>query len=365
MSELIYIIAGARPNFMKIAPLIVELKKHKINFRLIHTGQHYDYNMSKIFFNELGIPEPDVHLNIGYSTNVVQTAKIMLEFEKEIQKEKPKLLIVVGDVNSTLACVLVAANSNIKTAHIESGLRSFDRKMPEEINRLLTDQISDYLFTSEPSGKINLLKEGIMEEKIFYVGNIMIDTLISNIEKVNDLEVLKKYNLEKHNYALITFHRPSNVDNKEILKRVLKILNYLQEKIKIFIPIHPRTKKNIEKYNLKNKLEKKNIILSEPIGYFEFLSLMMNSKLILTDSGGIQEEGSFLKIPLLTLRENTERPVTVDKGTNTIIGTDFTKAKIYIDKILSNNYKTGQDIEFWDGKTAERIVKIIKKKIFN
>ena len=363
MPKPIFLIAGARPNFIKIAPLIRELKKTKIKFKLIHTGQHYDYNMSKIFFNDLEIPDPDIHLNVGSASHAFQTAKIMMEFEKVILNELPRLVVVVGDVNSTLACALVAKKHNIKIAHVESGLRSFDQNMPEEINRILTDQMSDFLFTSESSAGINLKREGIDLNKIFFVGNIMIDTLNFSLKKARELKTLEKFNLEKNQYALITIHRPSNVDTAENLGEVIKMLNYTQEKLKIFFPIHPRTKKRLKEFNLKRQL-KSNIILSEPIGYLEFLNLMLNSKLIITDSGGIQEEASFLKIPILTIRENTERPITIEKGTNEIVGKDFKRFKKYLNEILTSRYKQGQSIEKWDGKTAERIIEIINKKLF-
>ena len=359
----IYVVAGARPNFMKIAPLIKEFQKESVNFKLIHTGQHYDYNMSKVFFDDLGIPEPNVHLNVGSASHAVQTANIMIEFEKVLIKEEPSLVVVVGDVNSTVACALVAKKLHVKVAHIEAGLRSFNMKMPEEINRILTDQISDFLFTTEKNAALNLKREGISANKIFFVGNVMIDTLISNLEKAKKLKLLDKYNLKKNDYALITLHRPSNVDTKENLEKMLNILNFLQERVKVFFPIHPRTKKNLEKFDLEKNIKDLNIILSKPIGYLEFLNLMTNSKLILTDSGGIQEEASYLKIPILTAREGTERPITVDEGTNTIIGNDLEKAKKYIEEIFENNYKKGQDIEKWDGQAAKRIVRIIKKNL--
>lgn len=360
----IYIVAGARPNFVKISPLIYQLNFNNIDFKLIHTGQHYDYNMSKIFLDDLEILLPDIYLNVGSASHAVQTAKIMIKFEKVLLKEKPLLVIVVGDVNSTIACALAAVKLGIKVAHIEAGLRSFDRTMPEEINRILTDQISDFLFATEKSAIINLKREGIDPEKIYFVGNIMIDTLIKNLEKAEKLNYSEKLNIRKKSYALITFHRPSNVDNKKNLEKIVKIINYLQEKIKYIIPLHPRTKKNLEKFNLYHKLEKENILLSEPIGYLEFFSLMINSRLILTDSGGIQEEASYLKIPVLTLRKNTERPITIEKGTNTIVGNDFKKIKKCVDEILAGTYKKGQKIEKWDGFTAKRIVDILKDKVF-
>ncbi|MBY9008352.1 MAG: UDP-N-acetylglucosamine 2-epimerase (non-hydrolyzing) [Candidatus Lokiarchaeota archaeon] len=364
MSKKIFLVAGARPNFIKIAPLINELKNSNIEFKLVHTGQHYDYNMSKVFFDDLGIPEPDIHLNVGSASHAVQTANIMIEFEKVILNEKPLLVVVVGDVNSTIACALVAKKLNIKIAHVEAGLRSFDQKMPEETNRILTDQISDFLFTTEYSAEVNLNKEGIDQNKIYFVGNIMIDSLIRNLKRVEDDKNYKKFGLKRGKYALVTIHRPSNVDLKDDLIKIIKMLNYTQEKIKVFFPIHPRTKKNLKKFNLENTLKNSNIILSEPIGYLDFLNLMMNSKFIVTDSGGIQEEASYLKIPVLTLRENTERPITIEKGTNEIIGDNYEKFKNYIDEIISDKYKNGQDIEKWDGNTAKRIIEIIKENLF-
>ena len=364
MSKKILLVAGARPNFMKVAPLIKELIKKKLEFKLIHTGQHYDYEMSKIFFDGLGIPEPDIYLNIGSASHAVQTAKIMIEFEKVILKENPLLVIVVGDVNSTLACSLVAKKLDIKIAHVEAGLRSFDHRMPEEINRILTDQLSDFLFITEPSAEANLKREGIDQNKIFFVGNIMIDNLLINLERAKHLNTLTKYNLNVKDYALMTIHRPSNVDNVAGLKKIIEIINYIQERMKVFFSIHPRTKKRLKEFDLEKKLISSNLILSEPIGYLEFLNLMLNSKVILTDSGGIQEEATYLKVPVLTLRENTERPITIEKGTNEIVGTDFEKIKNYISKILTDKYKKGQIIEKWDGKTSERIVNIIEKKIY-
>ena len=362
MSKRIFIIGGARPNFMKIAPLINQFKINNIDYNLIHTGQHYDYNMSKVFFDDLNIPMPDIFLNVGSGSHALQTAKIMIEFEKAIINEKPDLVIVVGDVNSTIACALVAKKLFIDVAHIEASLRSFDMKMPEEINRILTDQISDFLFTTEKSAEKNLKKEGIDKRKIFFVGNIMIDTLITNIEKSKNIAFHKHFNLENCTYAIVTLHRPSNVDNIEDLSKVVDFLNLIGDKIKIIFPIHPRTKNNFETFDLIDKINKKNVIIIDPVGYIEFLSLMINSKFILTDSGGIQEEASFLKIPVLTMRDNTERPITIKKGTNTLIGSDINKLKTNADKILSDSYKKGKNILKWDGKTAERICSVLKKE---
>ena len=363
MTNDIFIIGGARPNFMKIAPLINEFKRQKIRFKFIHTGQHYDFNMSKIFLDNLGIPKPDYFLNAGSGTHASQTAKIMVEFEKVILKEKPRLVIVVGDVNSTIACALVAKKISIEVAHIEAGLRSFDLKMPEEINRRLTDQISDYLFITERSALLNLKNEGIDSSKIFFVGNVMIDNLINNLEKARNTYYFKELDLINGSYGLVTIHRPSNVDNKRDLENVIKILDYIQSKIKVIFPIHPRTQKCLRKFNLEEEMNKPNIIITEPLGYLEFLNLIINSKFILTDSGGIQEEASYLNIPILTLRNNTERPVTIEEGTNTLLGNDILKLKKHLDKILSDTYKKGKSIEMWDGKASQRITNIIIDKI--
>lgn len=365
MTSNILIVGGARPNFMKIAPLINEFRKHKIKFKLIHTGQHYDYNMSKIFFDNLGISEPDYFLKVGSGSHAVQTAKIMIAFEKVVIKENPKLVIVVGDVNSTIACALVAKKLFVEIAHIEAGLRSFDFKMPEEINRRLTDQVADYLFITESSALTNLENEGIDPSKIFFVGNIMIDNLMQNLNKAQETNYYEELSLIPESYGLVTIHRPSNVDNREDLERVIQILDYIQSKIKIIFPMHPRTQKCLKQYNLEKELNKSGIILIEPLGYLEFLNLMINSKFILTDSGGIQEEASYLGIPILTLRKNTERPITIEKGTNSLIGNDFEKLKLILDKILTNSYKKGQSIEKWDGKTSQRIVRIITEKVLN
>jgi UDP-N-acetylglucosamine 2-epimerase (non-hydrolysing) len=348
---------------MKIAPLIKEFKRRKLVFKFIHTGQHYDYNMSKIFLDNLGIPKPDYFLNVGSGTHALQTAKIMIEFDEVIQKEKPRLVIVVGDVNSTIACALVAKKRSIEVAHVEAGLRSFDAKMPEEINRKLTDQISDYLFITERSGIFNLQNEGIDSSKVFFVGNVMIDNLINNLEDARNNDYYINLGLLNDPYGIVTIHRPSNVDDKKDLENVIQILNDIQSKIKIVFPIHPRTRKSLIKHNLEEGLSKPNIIITEPLGYLEFLNLIINSKFVLTDSGGIQEEASYLKIPILTLRNNTERPVTIEEGTNTLLGNDILKLRNCLDEILADTYKKGKKIEMWDGKASQRITNIIIDKV--
>ena len=358
-------VVGTRPNLIKIAPLIKEMKKHSmIRQLLVHTGQHYDATMSKLFFDDLEIPEPDINLGIGSASDVTQTAKIMLEFEKVILKEKPDLIIVVGDVNSAFAAAITAVKCGVKVAHVEAGLRSFDMAMPEEINRILIDHVSDFLFTTEESGNKNLTNEGIDKNKIFFVGNVMIDTLLSHKEKAQKSRILSKLNFKKNNYAVLTLHRPSNVDNKESLNYALGILKKVQQKIKIVFPVHPRTLKNLKHYNLLNNIKnQKNIILTEPLGYLDFLCLMSNSKFVMTDSGGIQEETTVLGIPCVTMRNNTERPVTVNQGTNMLVSTDKSRILDVCDRLINGTNFKGKIPMFWDGKAAKRVVDIIIKKL--
>ncbi|MBM3242988.1 UDP-N-acetylglucosamine 2-epimerase (non-hydrolyzing), partial [Candidatus Poribacteria bacterium] len=334
-------VVGARPNFMKIAPILEAMKKYpQVQPILVHTGQHYDYEMSGVFFEDLDIPEPDVHLGVGSGSHAVQTAKIMIEFEKVVLEHQPDLVLVVGDVNSTLACALVAAKENIPVAHVEAGIRSFDRSMPEEMNRLLTDAISDYLFVPTEHGCANLSREGIPEEKIFLVGDVMIDTLLQYKDKAATIPILDNLGLQKGNYALMTMHRPHNVDIKENLIKILNAIQEIQSKISVVFPMHPRTRHRIEKFQLNEQLSNmKNLIVLEPIGYLRFLNLMMNSKFVLTDSGGMQEETTVLNIPCLTLRENTERPETIDGGTNTLVGNDTQRIISESLKILNGKGK--------------------------
>ena len=358
-------IVGARPNFIKIAPLMAEYKRYpKIQPLLVHTGQHYDYEMSEIFFQNLEIPNPDIYLNVGNGSHAAQTAKIMTAFEKVVLKEQPDLIVVVGDVNSTLAWSLVASKLNTKIAHVEAGLRSFDREMPEEINRIVTDSLSDYLFVSEGSGLKNLKKEGINSNKVHFVGNIMIDTLLANMNIINQSNILEKLNLTKNEYSVMTLHRPSNVDSEEALLEILDILNSISEKIKIVYPIHPRPKKMIKAYNLSNKFEGlKNLLFIEPLGYIDFVKLVKDSNFVLTDSGGIQEETTILKVPCLTMRENTERPVTIKKGTNYLVGRDKNKIIKCINNFMKGKAKSERIPALWDGSTAKRIVKILEETL--
>ncbi len=355
-------VVGTRPNFVKIASLVKEFSKHPdITNILVHTGQHYDEKMSDSFFRELEIPEPDINLGIGSGSHAEQTGRIMIEFEKVLLNEKPDLVLVVGDVNSTLACALTSVKLGIKVAHIEAGLRSFDREMPEEINRILTDQISDYLFTTEKDAEKNLLNEGIAKSKIFFVGNLMIDTLLIHKERASNLK-----KPDSNDYAILTLHRPSNVDDKETLSNILEIIREIQSQIKIIWPMHPRTRNNLERFNLKEKLkEMKNVSISDPLTYLEFMNAVMNSKFVLTDSGGIQEETTVLNIPCITLRDNTERPVTIEQGTNYLAGSNKNSILEIIQKVLNGKAKQYRGIEFWDGKAAERIVSVIKNEKAN
>jgi len=354
-------IVGARPNFMKIAPILEEIEKHpNLDPILVHTGQHYDYEMSQVFFEDLDIPEPDVYLGVGSGSHAAQTAKIMMAFEEVVIEHKPDLVLVVGDVNSTLACSLVAAKLWIPVAHVEAGIRSFDRTMPEEINRLLTDSISDYLLTPTEDANENLKKEGIPDRKIFLVGDVMIDTLLKYKDKASSDSILNNLNLEKRSYILMTLHRPSNVDVKSNFVKILNALAEIQRLIKIVFPIHPRTKARIEEFGFGNTVSgMENLIIIDPLGYLKFMGLMLNSRFVLTDSGGMQTETTVLNIPCLTMRENTERPETIKEGTNTLVGNDTHLIIEESMKILDGRGKTGVYPEIWDGRTSERIVKTI------
>lgn len=355
-------VVGARPNFMKIAPIQREMNRHpNLKPILVHTGQHYDERMSKLFFDDLEMPKPDIYLNVGSASHAVQTAKVMIEFEKIIIAEKPDLVIVVGDVNSTMACSIVATKLNVKVAHVEAGLRSFDREMPEEINRLVTDSISDLLFVTEQSGLDNLRNEGIADSKVHFVGHVMIDSLIHFAEKAKKSRIKNTLGVADNKYILVTLHRPSNVDNKQNFVKLLNAFEVIEKEIKILFPIHPRSKKMISEFSLEKQIEKmKNLMLMEPLGYLDFMNLLHSSKFVLTDSGGIQEETTYLGIPCLTMRENTERPVTIELGTNTLVGTDTELIISEANKILTGENKSGQIPPLWDGKAAERIVEVLQ-----
>ena len=370
----IILVAGARPNFMKIAPLMNQLKKNG-NFHpvLVHTGQHYDEKMSDLFFKQLGIPEPDINLEVGSASHAVQTARIMERFEKVCLEEKPDAVLVVGDVNSTAACVLVAAKMNIRTIHYEAGLRSYDREMPEEINRIVTDSICDYYFTTSPDADEVLIGEGKNKENIFMCGDLMIDSLSANLEiaktivpklnLLNGKQVEPLINPGRKNYGLMTIHRPSNVDDVEHLSEMIRVIGDISNRIPIVFPAHPRTLKNINEFGLRKKADSfSNLLITEPLGYLEFISLLKDAKFLLTDSGGIQEETTWLNIPCLTLRDNTERPITISMGSNKLIKIDNIEHEVGL--ILDGKGKSGKAPSYWDGKSAGRIVKILDE-IFN
>lgn len=351
----IIMVVGARPNFMKAAPVYRELVKVMPGgVKLCHTGQHYDERMSRVFFEELEMPKPDFYLGAGSGSHAQQTAKIMMEFEKVMIDEKPDLVMVAGDVNSTIACALTAVKLGVRVAHIEAGLRSFDMRMPEEINRILTDRISDMLFVTEKSGIDNLLNEGVRKDKIFFTGNCMIDSVVKYLPKARALDMRSAFSLDGEKYILVTLHRPSNVDDAENLKEIMNFLKATAKRRKVIFPVHPRTRKQIESAGIDTFGA--GLVMTEPFGYLEFLNLMDGAEVVLTDSGGIQEETTFLGVQCITLRENTERPVTVDIGTNHLVGESLSEAERVLNKILSGKIKQGMVPELWDGGAAKRIV---------
>ena len=398
------LVVGARPNFMKVAPLIRAIDKRNsscpsslitIHYVLVHTGQHYDANMSDAFFRDLRLPNPDLHLGVGSGNHGEQTGRVLIEFERVLLKEQPDLVIVVGDVNSTLACTLAAVKLQIPVAHVEAGLRSFDRKMPEEINRLLTDAISDYLFTPSPEGDENLAKEGIPQEKIFLVGDIMVDSLLFHLDQAKQTNILVRLGLKPSNtyaltsdlrlppsvvpYALMTLHRPANVDDMQSLDRIIRGLLEVSAHFPILFPVHPRTAKQVKAFGMEGSFQfhsspdikpedyfeggslKRKIHCFEPLGYLDFLNLMAHAKVVLTDSGGIQEETTVLNIPCITLRDTTERPITLTEGTNVLVHNDPEKIVAEANKVLEGRRRVGQCPSLWDGHTAERIVGILAK----
>ena len=353
MTKSIYLVAGARPNFIKLAPLVwVLLSRPSVPFQIVHTGQHYDHAMSQTFFDVLDIPEPGINLEVGSGTQSLQTARILERFDELLEEKPPRAVVVFGDVNSTLACSLAAAKRQIPVVHVEAGLRSFDRTMPEEINRLVTDALSDLLLVSENSGLVHLQREGIPEEKVRLVGNIMIDSLIRMQPKAIERQAAARLGVEPGHYALLTLHRPSNVDDPGTLSRLLDLFANLSRKIPFVFPVHPRTKKQIESLGYTPPTDFRFV---EPVDYLDSLCLQEQSKLVLTDSGGIQEETSCLGIPCLTLRQNTERPVTVELGTSTIVDNDESLIRKTFEQVLEGRYKHGQPIPLWDGHTAERV----------
>jgi UDP-N-acetylglucosamine 2-epimerase (non-hydrolysing) len=354
-------IVGARPNFMKMAPLMEEYARHPEDFApvLVHTGQHYDDNMSKLFFEELHLPKPDVYLGVGSGSHAEQTARVMIELEKLLVADRPDLVMVVGDVNSTLAAALVAAKLCIPLAHVEAGLRSFDRTMPEEINRVVTDTLSDYCFTTCADANENLLREGIAREKIFFVGNVMIDTLLKLRDESLKSGIRKELRLDSE-YGYVTLHRASNVDSKEVLSGILSALESIQKRLPLAFPVHPRTCARLKEFGFWDRVNRwPNIRIVGPLGYLDSLCLMAGAKLVLSDSGGIQEETTVLGVPCLTLRNNTDRPVTVTEGTSTLVGTAQEKITAEALKIIQGDRKNGRVPKYWDGKAASRIARCL------
>ncbi|WP_457653574.1 non-hydrolyzing UDP-N-acetylglucosamine 2-epimerase [Rhodocaloribacter sp.] len=358
-------VVGARPNFMKVAPLHRAFEAHpRFVSRIVHTGQHYDERMSDIFFRQLEMPEPHLYLGVGSGTHAEQTARVMTAFERVLADERPDLVLVVGDVNSTLACSLVAVKQHVPVAHVEAGLRSGDRTMPEEINRIVTDSISDFLFVTEQSGMDNLAAEGVPEEKVFFVGNVMIDALVQFREKAARTTILDDLGLDPSGYVLMTMHRPANVDREEGLAALLETLEALAAHRPVVFPIHPRTRRRFGDFGMAERLEAvANLRLLEPLGYLEFLRLMERAAVVVTDSGGIQEETTFLKVPCLTLRENTERPVTIDLGTNELMPLDPARIARRVAAIRANGRAHGAAPPLWDGRAARRIVAVLDAKL--
>jgi UDP-N-acetylglucosamine 2-epimerase (non-hydrolysing) len=348
------LVAGARPNFMKVAPLLWEIQKRDdVDAFLVHTGQHYDERMSQRFFSELDIPAPDANLEVGSGSHAVQTAEVMKRFEPVLLEQKPDVVLVVGDVNSTLACALTAVKLNIPVAHVEAGLRSFDRTMPEEINRILTDAISNWLFVSEPSGLANLTNENVPDERVHHVGNVMIDTLIACKPRIAESRVLDAVGVVPGSYAVLTMHRPANVDRPEVFADLMGAITFLQNEIPFVFPVHPRTRKAIDDFV---GAPLPNLVFTEALGYLDFMKLISDARFVLTDSGGVQEETTFLGVPCLTMRENTERPVTVTQGTNRLVGLDPEKIVTEAMRTLEGNAGTHLTPELWDGRASERII---------
>ena len=359
----IFNVVGARPNFMKIGPIHHAIRQHlDLSSVIVHTGQHYDERMSDVFFKQLGLPEPDIYLGVGSGSHAAQTARIMISFEGALMEHKPDLVLVVGDVNSTIACSLVAAKCHIPVAHVEAGLRSGDRSMPEEINRIVTDSIADYLFVTEESGMINLKHEGVPDEKVFFVGNVMIDSLVQFRKQASLCNILLDLGIEKKKFALMTMHRPSNVDTPEQLSKVVETVEKIAPIWPVVMPMHPRTRRRLEAFDLLGRfLSIPNLITTEPLGYIEFLSLMDNAAVIVTDSGGIQEESTYLQVPCITLRDNTERPITVNMGTNELMKLDPVRIADRVKAIRAGERKPGTIPPLWDGNAAQRIVKILEQ----
>ncbi|WP_224361280.1 non-hydrolyzing UDP-N-acetylglucosamine 2-epimerase [Hyalangium versicolor] len=362
MKKVLHIV-GARPNFMKAAPIHKAIaERGQLAQVLVHTGQHYDVKMSDVFFTDLGMAPPDVYLGIGSGSHAEQTARTMIELEKVFLREKPDLVSVVGDVNSTLAGALVASKMGIRISHVEAGLRSFDPTMPEEINRIVTDRVANLLLTPSQDGDANLLKEGVDPSRIHFVGNVMIDSLLASKARAEKLSTLADLGLTPKGYAVCTLHRASNVDDPKVLSGLLSALSHVSHRVPVIFPVHPRTRKMLADHGLSGMLERSpGLRLVEPMGYLEFLALTSQARLILTDSGGLQEESTALSVPCLTLRENTERPITVEQGTNLIVGTDPVRISEEADRALDGNGKKGRVPELWDGRTAQRVAELYER----
>ncbi|HRD94838.1 MAG TPA: UDP-N-acetylglucosamine 2-epimerase (non-hydrolyzing) [Rubrivivax sp.] len=357
-------VVGARPNFMKMAPILRALASHTpaIPALLVHTGQHYDASMSDQLFADLRLPRPDINLEVGSGTHAVQTAEVMKRFEPALDQHRPSCVLVVGDVNSTLACTLVAVKKGVPVVHVEAGLRSYDRQMPEEINRVLTDQVADRLYITERSAAQNLLREGVAPERIVFTGNVMIDSLLDCRESARPVATtLREHGLDPSliegptGYGVVTLHRPSNVDDPQVLKPLLQVIAEVSQRLPLVFAMHPRTRSNVERFGLSDLLDPRRVVTLPPQGYLEMVGLMKAATLVLTDSGGLQEETTALGVPCLTLRENTERPITVEQGTNTMVGRDLQAIRDGVAEILAGRGKRGLVPEYWDGHAAERI----------
>ena len=372
-NSVIDLVAGARPNFMKLAPVVRALKAHSrllaerhLSWRIVHTGQHYDRGMNSVFFSELGIPEPDMNLNVGSASHGVQTARILERYEAHLLENRSAATVVFGDVNSTVACALAAVKLSIPVVHVEAGLRSFDRSMPEEINRIVTDALSQVLLVSEPSGVANLKHEGVDESKIHLVGNVMVDTLVHELPKANESDILTRLDFEPGEpYALVTLHRPANVDDPAVLKPLLECLAGFSRRLPMVFPVHPRTRKAMDEYGFQSLFEAHpGFRCVSPLPYRDNLCLMRRAKVVLTDSGGIQEETTFLKVPCLTLRDSTERPITVEMGTSRLVGNNPDKVRLGLEDVLQGRWSEGKDIPLWDGKAGERVVEVLFATLF-
>jgi len=362
-SQPIFLVAGARPNFIKLAPLVFALEKSgKLSFKVIHTGQHYDDALSANFFQTLGIPTPDVNLDVGSASHAVQTARIIERFESTLLQERPRAVVVFGDINSTLACAVTASKLLIPIVHVEAGLRSFDRSMPEEINRMVTDVLSDLLLVSDPAGLVNLGNEGHPPSKIKYVGNIMIDSLERMLPLAIERRTHEQFGLQVGGYAFLTLHRPSNVDRPDTLMALMNLFKELSTQLPVIFPVHPRTQQRFDELGFDPQDQSPNLIMTGPVDYLDSLCLQKYARVVLSDSGGIQEESTYLGVPCLTMRDNTERPVTIEYGTSTLVGNQPERIRSELTAVLSGEYKQGRPIPLWDGNTATRITKILESR---